>query len=176
MRLPVLANLTVEPGLEGRALSVRDRDDAIAASTFNSGSALSAYLLSNAKLTDTIDLEARLIGVWADATLPSQSFGRFGWNVALNIQFDPPSELIPRKWKISPFVGGATVDFDGPNPAIDASVTRRDTEFRTGVLLDAPLTAMFGVSAALYYDRIDSNLTNYREHNLTVLGGPTARF
>jgi hypothetical protein len=59
---------------------------------------------------------------------------------------------------------------------VDPRVTRHDTEVSAGVLLDAPLTGMFGVSAMVQFERIDSNLPNYRQRGVTVLGGPTARF
>jgi hypothetical protein len=175
MRLPVGSSVTLEPGVEMRALSVSGHDS-FSASTFDSGRAVSGYLLSTAKLTDDIALEARFVGIRADSKQPWQSFDKAGWSLALNFQFDPPSELIPRKWKISPFIGAAIVDFDRANPLIDPLVVRRDREFSTGVVLDAPLTAAFAVSATVQYNRIDSNLPNYRQRDLTVLGGPTARF
>lgn len=175
VRLPLFEALTLEPGVEVRAIGVRGRNDALTA-TFDSGQAVSGYMLSSLKLSDALDIEARAVGIRGDSARPGQSFGKAGASVALNIQFDPPSDLIARKWKLSPFVGGAFVDFDRANPAVDPLVTRRDREFSTGLVLDAPLTATLGLSATLQYERIGSNIPNYRERNLTVLGGPTARF
>jgi hypothetical protein len=44
------------------------------------------------------------------------------------------------------------------------------------VLLDAPITEVLGVSAAVQYSRNDSNIPNYRSDNLSFIIGPTARF
>lgn len=174
MRLPLLANVTIDPGVEVRALGINDRDRLT--STLTSGTSFAAYLASTARLTDDVELEARFIGVRVDAGNRGQSFTRAGANLALSVQFNPPSELIGRKWKISPFVGVAAVDFDRANPAVDPRVARSDTELRAGVVLDAPLSEVIGISALVQVDRVDSNIPNYRRNGFTVLGGPTVRF
>ena len=175
VRLPVASNVTLDLGVEGRAVGVSGRDP-LNAATFNDGRSVAGYLVSSVRLTPDVDLEARVVGVRGDTDRAGQSFSKGGVSVALGVQFDAPSELIPRKWKLSPFVGGAALGVDRPNPAIDPRVARRDTEFSAGVALDAPLTAWLGLSALVQYDRIDSNIPNYRQRGLTVLGGPTARF
>jgi hypothetical protein len=174
LRLPILANLTLEPGVEVRALGINDRDRLT--STLTTGTSFAAYLASTAKLTDAVELEARFIGVRLNAGYAAQSFTRGGANLSLSVQFDPPSELIGRKWKVSPFVGVAVLDFDRANPSVDPRFARSDTEFRAGVVLDAPLSEVIGISALVQVDRVDSNIPNYRRHGFTVLGGPTVRF
>lgn len=175
LRLPIFANLTLDPGVEARVLGVNGRD-ALNASTVDSGHSIAGYLVTTAKLADDVDLEARFVGIRAEAGQPAQSFSKAGASLALSFQFDPPSDLIARKWKLSPFGGGAFLDFDRANAFVDPRIARRDKEYSAGVMLDAPLTATFGVSATVQYDRIDSNLPNYRQRGITVLGGPTARF
>ena len=175
MRLPVTPTLTLEPGIEARALGVNGQDG-LGAATFGSGALVAGYVTASLALAPDLDLEARFIGVRSEADRATQNFTKGGAAVALSVQFDPPSDLIARKWRLSPFVGGALLGYDRTNPAIDPGVTRHDRELSTGLVLDAPLTATFGVSALLQYDRVDSNLPNYRQRGLTVLGGPTARF
>jgi hypothetical protein len=174
MRLPLFAGFIVEPGIEARALSINDRDRFT--STFNGGTSVAGYLVTTAKLTEGVDLEARFIGLRIDGGRLGPSLTKRGANVALSVQFDPPSELIARKWKVSPFIGAAVLDFDRANAFVDPRVTRGDTEFRAGVVLDAPATESIGISALVQYDRINSNLPNYRQRGFTVLGGPTVRF
>jgi hypothetical protein len=175
LRLPAFDAVTFDLGVEGRALSVAGRDP-LAAATLNDGRTVSGYLVATAGLGEGVDLEVRAVGLRAEAGRGGQSFVRGGGAVALGFQIDPPSELMPRKWKLSPFASAAVLEFDRANPAIDPRVARRDTEVSVGLVLDAPLTAWLGLTALVSYDRIDSNLPNYRQRGVTVLGGPTARF
>lgn len=175
MRLPVAPGLTLEPGIEGRFLDVNSGDGP-GASAFGSGGLIAGYLTASANLAPDIDLEARVIGVRSDANRTSQNFARGGAALAVSFQFAPPSDLIARKWRLSPFVSGAYTAFDRSNPGIDPFRARNDREANVGLILDAPLNAVLGLSALVQYDRVDSNLPNYRQRGFTVLGGPTARF
>jgi hypothetical protein len=81
-----------------------------------------------------------------------------------------------RRWTLSPHLRYARTEFDRPNPFVDPARRRQDNEWRVGVLLDAPITEVLGVSAAVQYSRNDSNIPNYRSDNLSFIIGPTARF
>lgn len=175
LRLPVTPTFTLEPGVEARATSVAARG-AFGASDIGSGSLVVGYMTGTLGLAPDIDLEAKIFGLRSEANRASQSFAKIGAAAALSFQFAPPSDLMPRKWKLSPFVGGAWIDYDRANPAIDPFVVRRDRELNAGVALDAPITGTLGLSAFVQYDWVGSKLPNYRQRGVTVLGGPTARF
>ena len=67
-------------------------------------------------------------------------------------------------------------NFDQPDPIVSPTVTRQDFDYRTGVLFDMPITAMFGVSGMVQYARTNSNISNFRYDNISVMFGPNARF
>ena len=175
MRLPAAPGLTLEPGVEARILDVNGQDGPGAAA-FGGGSLIAGYLTASLNLTPDIDVEARFVGVRSGASRAAQDFVKGAAALAVSFQFAPPSALIARKWRLSPFVSGAYTGFDRSNPGIDPIRVREDREYGAGLILDAPLTGMLGLSALVQYDRVDSNLPNYRQRGLTVLGGPTARF
>jgi hypothetical protein len=45
-----------------------------------------------------------------------------------------------------------------------------------GVMLDAPATATFGFAGNLEFMRNDSNISNFKMHNVAVSLGHTAKF
>ena len=84
--------------------------------------------------------------------------------------------MITRNWSVAPFVRYVDTSFDAANPSINAGIVRQDKQWTTGVLFNAPITAVLGVSAAIQYDKTDSNIPNYSLNNFSVMAGPTARF
>jgi hypothetical protein len=173
--IPLHARVSVEPFVEWRQASFDDRRTEVV-STLGSGDSLAAGLAATFKLEDGVTLQTRTAYRRADARLPWQSFDQFVSEAALNIEFDPPIEQIPRRWTFAPFVKLIDTRFETPNPVIDARVRRRDDEWRAGAQLDAPLTPTLGVSALAQYAKTSSNLPNYRNDNWSFAIGPTARF
>lgn len=79
-------------------------------------------------------------------------------------------------WTLTPYIGGSLARYDQPNPSIDRNVRRRDKEWRTGLRLDAPVTASLGLGLVMQYSAVKSSLPNYRTHNFSVSFGPSVRF
>ena len=77
---------------------------------------------------------------------------------------------------IMPYMSLLWDSFDAPDPAVEPGVQRRDIAGYGGVLLDMPITPNLGVSGMLQYARTDSNISNFKYDNFTVMFGPTARF
>jgi predicted RNA-binding protein with PUA-like domain len=94
----------------------------------------------------------------------------------LSFAFAPPFGMVSRNWSIAPFVRFISTRFDAANPFIDPATVRRDNEWITGVVFDTPLTRTFGLSTIVQYDKVSSTLPNFRQDNLSVMFGPTARF
>jgi hypothetical protein len=84
--------------------------------------------------------------------------------------------MVPRRWTLGPYLRLLRTEYDAPNPFVDPAIKRRDDEWRAGVMFDMPVTAHFGVSTTIQYARTSSTLPNYRNENLSVVFGPTARF
>jgi hypothetical protein len=173
--IPLHARVSIEPFVEWRQASFDDRRTELV-STLGSGDTWAAGVSATVKFAEGVTLQTRNAYRHADARLPWQSFEQFVSEAALNIEFDPPSAQIPRRWTLAPFVRLIDTRFETPNPIIDTRVRRHDDEWRVGAQLDAPLTATLGVSALAQYAKTLSNLPNYRTDNWSFAIGPTARF
>jgi hypothetical protein len=131
---------------------------------------------STAEIAQQIRLDARGLYRRADSQVNFQSYNQWVVEAALSFAFAPPFDLVSRNWSIAPFARYIRTEFDAANPFIDPLTTRSDTEWIAGVVVDTPLTRTFGLSTVIQYDKVGSTLPNYRQDNLSVMFGPTARF
>ena len=105
-----------------------------------------------------------------------QSYDGYSAEIAFAMRFDPPTRKMPNKWTLGPYARVSSTSFDAPNPGIDPSHARSDTNWEAGVILDAPMTAHFGLNAAVSYARTSSNIPNYTYDNWSAIIGTTAHF
>jgi hypothetical protein len=175
LRLPFTMQWTVQPEFEWRQNSFSLGSTALV-STYNSGATYTGALTSSYQLAQPLRLDTRGLVRRGDATLAFQAFDQWGLEAALTYQFAPPFESITRNWSIAPFVKYIGTRFDAPNPFIDPLVMRRDDQWSVGGVLNTPINTTFGISTAVQYDKVNSNLPNYRLDNFSVIIGPTARF
>jgi hypothetical protein len=127
-------------------------------------------------IAQQIKLDTRGLYRRGESAFAFQSFDQWGAEAALTFEFAPPFERISRNWSVAPFTRYVATRFDAANPFIDPLTVRRDGTWTVGALFDMPITATFGLSTAIQYDRTDSTLPNYRLDNFSVMFGPTARF
>lgn len=173
---PFGAAVSVEPGVEWRRAHVRDSAPLPGVATLATGDVLSLSTAVIVKPADHISFETRGSYRRADASLSFQRFDQWRGDAMLRVSFDPPFASIARQWSVGPFVGIALTRFDDPNPSIDPAITRRDREYRAGLVLEAPVTASIGLNSVFEYQTNRSNLPNYRMSGWSIMFGPTARF
>jgi tetratricopeptide (TPR) repeat protein len=173
---PVGPMFSIEPGFEWRALSVNTRGVTPLVSTLASGDALRASLAGYLRPMDDVRIEARLSYTRGNAHNSPQSFDQFEAQGSLRIDFDPPVDIIGRKWTIAPYGRVFQIQFDSANFFLDPFRARRDVAWTTGLAFDAPITANFGFASAIEYSRNWSNLPNFNTDNLSVIFGPVAKF
>lgn len=182
LRMQPWSAFTIEPGFEWRRLSVNNNVFGSTGSGIGSVTALGSgdiFIVSIAgsyKINDWISIEARPVYARAQAFNPWQSFDQAGFDAGLRWEFAPPVSSMPRRWTVMPYVQVLCAAFDQPDPAVNPNVLRRDTDYHFGVLADLPINANFGVSGMLQYARTDSNISNFRYNNVSVMFGPNARF
>lgn len=176
VNVPVGPIFSVEPGFEWRALSVNTRGVSPQVSTLSSGDAIQASLAGYLRPLDDVRIETRLSYTRGDAHNAAQSFDQFEAQGALRVEFDPPFDLIGRKWSIAPYGRVFQIQFDQPNFFLDPFRARRDVAWTTGLAFEAPVTANFGFASAIEYSRNWSNLPNFNTNNLSVIFGPVAKF
>ena len=172
--VPTRWGATLEPSIEWRRANYVTGDPVLA--EFNSGDWFTAALGSTVSINERLKLDARAYYRRGDASINFQSFNQFAIEAALSYEFSPPLASIPQNWTISPFARLVRTSFDAPNPFIDPATTNTVNEGVAGIVLDTPITASFGIATTIQYDRSYSPLPNYRQNNLSILIGPTARF
>ena len=175
LRAPVTEAWTIEPAVEWRQLSVHN-PGLLVGTALGSGDLITGTIATSYRFNDWITFEGAGILDGAHAFNPWQSFFQGGFQADMRIEFDPPSELLPRRWTVMPYARVLWTSFDAPDPFINAFLKRNDTDWRTGVLLDMPVTGTFGVAAMFQYARTNSNIINYRTDDLSFMIGPNARF
>jgi hypothetical protein len=182
LRMQPWSVFTIEPGFEWRRLSVNNNIFGSTGSGIGSVTALGSgdiFIVSIAgsyKINDWISIEARPLYARAQAFNPWQSFDQGGFDAGLRWEFAPPVPTMPRRWMVMPYVQVLCAAFDQTDPAVNPNVLRRDIDYHFGVLADMPINAYFGVSGMLQYARNDSNISNFRYTNISVMFGPNARF
>jgi hypothetical protein len=169
-------NWSVSPDFEWRHISVNN-PGVTQITALGTGDYLSFSVAGTYRFTDFISLQAQPIYSRSNAAFNAwQSFNQGGATAGLNVQFNPPFPLMPLQWTVMPYVSLLWDRFDAPDPAVNANVRRCDSAYYGGVMLDMPVTAIFGVSGTVQYARTNSNLQNFTNDDVTVLFGPTARF
>ncbi len=133
-------------------------------------------LAAAVKFNDTFQMNLKGGYNQGTADTDYQSYDGYTAEIAFALRFDPPSQKIPHKWTLGPFVRFSSTSFDAPNPNVDPTQARSDKHWTTGVIVDAPLTAHFGLNGAVTYARANSNIPNYSYDNWSAMLGTTARF
>ncbi len=172
--VPANAQLSFEPNVEVRHVDLSATGAVL--SGFNSGTWISTGVTSSYLFSDQLRLDARAYYRRGIAAANFQTFNQWVGEVALPYQFAPPFASIPQSWMISPYARIIETGFDAANPFIDPTVARTDTEWIAGLVLVTPITRNFGISTTVEFDYTNSTITNYRQKNLSILSGPTARF
>ena len=120
--------------------------------------------------------QARVNYAHNSARLSGDGYDQLSADIGMPFDFRVPVFGGVRYWTLTPAVGFTQTNYTSPNQIIDPLLKRQDNERRVLLTLDAPLSASFGFSVQASYVRVNSNIPNYDTRNLTILGGPTARF
>jgi hypothetical protein len=174
-KIPFDERFSIGPEFEWRRAEVNS-GDVVPVSTLSSGNWYTAGISSTTEIAQQIRLDTRGLYRRADSQVSFQSYNQWVVEAALSFAFAPPFDFVSRNWSIAPFARYIRTEFDAANPFIDPLITRSDTEWIAGVVVDTPLTKTFGLSTVVQYDKVGSTLPNYRQDNFSVMFGPNARF
>lgn len=175
VRIPVSNQFVFGPEFEWRNVNYKS-DDPTPTATFATGNTFTGGVYAGVAISDSLRIESRASFRRGEASFSFQTYDQWVAESVLTYQFASPIPTVPTTWSVSPFARLILTDFDSANPYIDPAVVRSDDEWITGMTVNVPVTPLFGVSATVQYDRTNSTLPNYREDNLSVMAGPTARF
>ncbi|GLI92792.1 tetratricopeptide repeat protein [Methylocystis echinoides] len=183
LRADLSPDVWIEPGAEWRSLWVEPLrgpyfgfSPYATISTLATGDAVTGYVSGAWSLLDNLRLEGRVGYTRANAFDAVQSSDQVDAQAMLRVEVDPLHPIFARRWTIAPYARFTHLAFDAPNPIVSPFVPRRDAAWTYGIMLDAPMTPMFGFAGNLEFSRNDSNLPNFRTQNVSVTFGPTAKF
>jgi hypothetical protein len=173
-QFPVGPNFNFGPTYEWRRVDF-NLTDLVAQPVFNSGDWNTTGMWFSGNLRDGVRYEGRGFYRRGSSELDFQAFKQWGGEAALTFNMALLSPAF-RNLNVSPYVRYLRTDFDAPDAAVDPTTARLDNEWTYGTKFDIAITKTFGLSATIQYDATSSSLPNYRQHDLSILGGPTARF
>lgn len=176
LRLPFGDDIAIEPGVEWRYLGVNPTGLFPSVATLATGNAVTTSIAGSYRPSEDVRLETRFAFTRANAIRASQSFDQVDAQTLLRVDFDPPVDLIGRKWSLAPYARISHIAFDEPYVVLDPWRARRDLAWAAGVAFETPVTPWLGFSSAFEYSRNNSNLPNFQTDNLSVWFGPVARF
>jgi hypothetical protein len=181
-RAEIAPEVWLEPGAEWRSLWVDPGRGLFGPppfatlSTLATGDVVTGYLAGSYRLIDGVRLDGRVAYSRANAGFAAQSSDQVDVQAMLRLEVDPPHPMIARRWTIAPYARFTNLAFDKANLLVNPFVARRDAAWTYGIMLDAPVTEMFGFAGNLEFARNDSNLPNFKTQNVSVSFGPTAKF
>jgi tetratricopeptide (TPR) repeat protein len=182
LRAEFASGAWLEPGAEWRGMWVDPGRGLLGTSPFATlstlatGDVVTGYLGGSYRLLDTVRLDGRVAYTRANAGYAAQNSDQVDAQAMLRLEVDPPHPMIASRWTIAPYARYTHLSFDTANALVDAFVARRDSVWTYGMMLDAPVTNAFGFAGHLEFARNDSNLPNFKTHNVSVTFGPTAKF
>ena len=172
----------LEPGFEYRRLYVNDGGPsawnwvAHTVSTLATGDVYTPSLNVLYRFNDWVRLEGRGAYSRASTIYSFQSSDTIDFQAMLRFGVDPPLPEIPRRWTIAPYTRFMQIAFDSPNFFVDPLHARRDDAWTYGVALDAPVGPQWGFTGHIEFLRNDSNIPNFKMHDVSVVFGPVAKF
>lgn len=123
---------------------------------------------------------ARLSAGWNrtdSAIFDFNSYDRLSGDIGFPMPFSLTSWWgTAHQFVFTPTAGFSHTDFKRPNPTIDRTVTRADSEWRIGAALDMQVYGNWGIRTHVQHAETSSNLPNFDMKNLSVSIGPTYRF
>ncbi len=172
----------LEPGAEWRGLWVDPGRNVFGVppyatlSTLATGDVVTGYVSGSYRVLDGVRLDGRVAYSRANAGYAAQSSDQVDVQTMVRFEVDPPHPMIARRWTIAPYARFTNLAFDTANILVNPFVARHDTAWNYGVMLDAPVTDVFGFAGNIEFMRNDSNIPNFKMHNVAVSFGPTAKF
>lgn len=140
------------------------------------GDFLSSGVVTDLRLTSNWRSTMRIGFDQNQAIFNYNSYKRYSIDLAFPYEFVLAILGKPHQFVIAPTLGFSWANYAAPNPIIDPTTLRNDSEQRYGAIFDAQIYDNVGLRTQIQYSKIESSLPNYRTTNFAVGFGPTVRF
>jgi hypothetical protein len=105
-----------------------------------------------------------------------RAYSQYTGAASFSYFFDPDFWNVSQPWAVTLSAVRLVTDYNGPEPAVDPTVTRHDYEWRFGLLGVVPITDSLSALAQAQRYIVNSNLPNFEYSNWAFTGGLTWRF
>jgi hypothetical protein len=119
---------------------------------------------------------ARLGYDWNSSRFNFWSYRRPNLEFGMPVSFDVNVFGASRSSRLTPYVGGALLNFETPNPAYNPSRTREDRTWYVGATLETAIVGQASLRLNVNYSNNDSNIINFTYHDLSISFGPAFTF
>jgi len=104
------------------------------------------------------------------------SYQRPNLELGLPVSFDVDAFGSTRSGRVTPYVGGAVIHFETPDPDFNASVIRDDRTWWVGATLETTIVGQASVRLNVNYLNNASNIINFAYRDLSISLGPALSF
>ena len=174
LRFDLGSSTAIEPFVEYRRREHRSLEHFLDAEDLT-GDLVTAAVQAGGPLFGRVRWQSRIAFDHNDAVKDYYSFDRIwmelGFPWELNSLWGGQNAVV-----LTPTVGYSFASYRDPNPLIDRTVRRRDSQWRVGANLEFFIREQVGIGVRVHYENTDSTLSNYDTTNLSVTFGPSIRF
>jgi hypothetical protein len=108
--------------------------------------------------------------VWrnADTRKRFNDYNELGATLGYGVSLDAPFGLTPQSWRW--LLNGSYIHagYLAPDPAVDGATTRRDREWRAGLVTTVPLSENWAIATNLQLSKVSSTISNFTYNNLLI--------
>lgn len=140
------------------------------------GDLITASFAVNGLVYGPVGWLARLTYDWNASVFNFWSYRRPNVELGLPVSFDVNVFGTSRSGRVTPYVGGAVLNFETPNPAYNPSVTREDRTWYVGATLETMIVGQASLRLNVNYSSSDSNIINFTYRDLSISFGPSLTF
>lgn len=172
---PVGDKIRATFALQGRHREYIDNND-VFDNNLNSGNEGGAILELRAQLAPNIVL--RIGGDYTRyvAQTASENYVEAGFGGILTVHFDDPVGINGRKWFVTGNAGLHFASYDQPDPTVDPSTRRSQTDLNLGLLLGIPLDDRLVLVGQVGYLQRSASINNYAFNAFSSLIGMSWHF
>jgi tetratricopeptide (TPR) repeat protein len=166
---------TISTSVEYRDRTFYDSTDYPTAGQ-QTGDLITASFAAKGLIYGPVGWLARLGYDWNASVFNFWSYRRPNVELGMPVSFDVDVFGANRSGRITPYVGGAVLNFETPNPAYNPFITRQDRTWYVGGTLETAIVGQASLRLNVNYSSNDSNIINFGYRDLSISFGPAVTF
>jgi tetratricopeptide (TPR) repeat protein len=140
------------------------------------GDLITASFAASGLVYGPVSWFARLSYDWNSSYFNFWSYRRPNIELGMPVSFDVNVFGSARSGRVTPYVGGAVMTFETPDPDYNPAVTRGDRTWYVGATVETTLVGQAALRLNVNYLNNDSNIINFTYRDLSISFGPAISF